>query len=296
MLFDPGPTWTEVGALFAAADSALDTIYWPWMVDTAGLPGEYEHRFRVYYSTNHDAGPGGIALAEADDLTGPWTHRLIYTDTHAGTQTETPSVVYVPEMGMWHLYYQQSGVGVNQSTLLATSPDGVTAWSRVGIVIDIVAGAFPGDGHTGYAIPHRLPGGTWLAYHLMGGGNFPHFGQSWSRDGVEWQVEPRPLGYTSHLVPAGRRTEWNTGYLVQRGDVTWWVGMLSDFVSGGAVKSTIVAQAPIAPDLRTLLAPPATILEAADHQTINVTTASTGETYLIYQLGDTFYLMQGADA
>ena len=291
---DTGPTWIEQGVLFSAADAPLPTIYWPWLVDTAGIPNAGP-RWRLYFSTNHDLGAGGIMLATADTVTGPWTQQgVIYTDTVAGSQTETPAVVWVPDTGLWHLYYQQSGVGVNQSTLLATSTDGLS-WTRVGVVIDIVPGTVPGDGHTGYAIPHRLPGGRWIAYHLMGGTSWPHFGQSRSADGIVWQVDGRPLGYTTHLVPPGMRTEWNTGYVIQRGAGLWWVGMLSNFTSGGGAKSAIVAQAPIGPDLRTLLAPPATILPAGDHQTINVTTDTDGATWLIYQLGDVFHLMRGSE-
>jgi len=106
-----GPGWTDLGQLFTAADTALATVYWPWLVDTATVAGSFPRRWRVYYSTDHDEGTGGIAYAEADQPAGPWTHHpVVYVDTAAGTQTETPSVVWVPETALWHLYYQQAGI------------------------------------------------------------------------------------------------------------------------------------------------------------------------------------------
>lgn len=291
--YDTGPQWTEVGSLFDASVSPLGSIYWPWLVDTTALPGTYAHRWRLYYSTNH-ASTGGISLAEADDVAGPWTQRgVIYTDTVEGRQTETPSVMYVPETGLWHLYYQQSGVGLTQSTMLATSGDGI-AWTRVGTVITApISGPWPGDGHCGYMVPHRLPGGRWVAYHLRGGAGFPHFAMSWSRDGLTWQTDPRPLGYTAHLVPDNMRTEWNTSYLVRRGETLWWVGLVSDFTSGTTLHTSRIAQAPIAHDLRTLLAPPLPILPIDLYQTLHVATDADGVTWLIYQLDDEFRLMRG---
>src|SRR5690606_1323207 len=94
-------------------------------------------RYYLWYSTNHDAGPGGVYLATAPALEGPWTDRgLVFVDTVEGNQTETPSVLWNEATGTFHMYYHQNGLGNTQSTALATSPDGVT-WTRVGKVIDV---------------------------------------------------------------------------------------------------------------------------------------------------------------
>lgn len=289
-----GPAWTDLGILFGAADTMLPSVYWPWLVDTATVPGVYPRRYRLYYSTDHDQGIGGIAYAEADTPHGPWTHHpAVYVDTTLGDSTETPAVVYVPDTGLWHLYYQQAGVELGQRTMLATSVDGVSAWTRRGVALSIppVSGQpdlrWPGEQiHTGYAIPHRLPGGRWLMFHLLAGGDHPHFGVSWSGDGVRWQIDPRPLGYGTHQVGAGRRIEWNTSYLLDRDGVLWWVGTVCDFVSATEPRVAQIAQGPIGPDFRTLLAPPRPVLLSGNIRAINVSTDAEGVTWLLYQLGD----------
>jgi hypothetical protein len=293
---DYGPTWSDLGTILTAAQTPLATIFWPWLVDTAELPVQSDHRWRLYFSTDHDNGPGGIALAVADQLTGPWTQRgMIYQDRVRGTQTETPAVVYLPERRLWHLYYHNQGVGTNQSTVLATSPNGVDSWTRVGVVVDVRLPDFPGDGHTGYFIPRRLPGGRWVGFHLMGGGDFPHFGQSWSADGVRWQVDPRPLGYNSHLVVSGRRTEMDTGHLIEHRGRLWWVGLLFAFQSGGNVKDSLVAQAPIGADLRTLLAPPHLVFDgrAHDYRSMQAIRDADGRLWMIRHEASSFKLAAG---
>jgi hypothetical protein len=303
---DLGPSWTDRGPMFSATDTALSTIYWPWLVDTATVPGTFPRRWRLYYSTDHAAGAGGVAYSEADQPTGPWTHHpVIYVDTTVDTfQTETPSVVYVPETRLWHMYYQQSNVEGGQRTLLATSADGL-AWTRQGVALSIplVGGApdtrWPGQQiHTGYAIPHRLPGGRWLMYHLLAGGDRPYFGQSWSEDGIHWQIDPRPLMYDIHLTHqfAERRIEWNTGYLVEHEGVLWWVGTITDFISGAVPRSAFLVQAPMGADYRTFLAPPRAVFGPNNFRSMNVTTDADGSTWLIRQDGTSFFLAVGNDA
>jgi hypothetical protein len=294
-----GPTWEPVGPMFTAADTELASIYWPWLIDMLTVdPAWTGPRWRLYYSTDHDQGAGGIAYSTAGALVGPWTHHpVIYTDTALGFSTETPSVVFVPETGLWHLYYQQAGTAEGgQRTMLAVSPDGLTAWTRVGIAISVPAGSLDWPGweiHTGYMVPHRLPGGRWLAYHLLGGGNWPEFAQSWSDDGRTWMTDARPLGYGSHLTHGAgdRRVEWNSGYLLETDHGLWWVGTLADWTSGTSVRSCFIAQAPIAADYRTLLAAPVPILGGpAPYRAINVSTDADDQTWLVSQDADAFGL------
>jgi hypothetical protein len=299
---DTGPTWTDLGPLFTATDTVLASVYWPWLVDTATIAGSFPRRWRMYYSTDHDAGAGGIAYAEADQPAGPWTHHpAVYVDTTTGQQTETPSVMWVPETARWHLYYQQAGVEGGQRTMLATSVDGL-AWTRRGVALSIplVGGQpdtrWPGQQiHTGYAIPHRLPGGRWLMYHLLAGGDHPYFGQSWSADGVLWQIDPRPLMYNLHLTHdlGGRKVEWNSGYLLEGDGTLWWVGTVADFSSGTDTRSAFVAQAPISRDYRTLLAPPSPLFGPSNYRAVNVTTDAEGVTWLLRQDGGTVLLAVG---
>jgi hypothetical protein len=285
-----GPVWTDLGHVFSASDTALPSVYWPWLVDTEQAGGSFPHRYRCYYSTDHDPGAGGIAYAEADQVAGPWTHRpVVYVDTVLGQQTETPAVMYVPATGLWHLYYQQQNVEAGQRSMLATSTNGV-AWTRQGVALSIPANSLQWVGaqiHTGYMVPTRLPGGRWMAYHLLAGGDHPHFGQSWSDDGIAWRTDPRPLGYGLHQTHGlgGRRVEWDTGYLVQTTAGPWWVGTLSNWTSGPAIRDCLIAQAPLSPALRSLAATPVPVLGSGNIRAVNVTTDGDGATWLLYQNG-----------
>lgn len=64
----------------------------------------------------------------------------------AGDQAETPSVVWNEETSKFHMYFQQEAAGLNQSTFLATSPDGIT-WTGVSMVIQGIPGA-SGEGQS----------------------------------------------------------------------------------------------------------------------------------------------------
>jgi hypothetical protein len=304
--FAAGVSWTKVGAAFSRAGSSLPSIYWPWVVDTAGLPITLADRYAMYYSTDHDATAGGVALATAPDPTGPWTDRgRVFVDAGPGHQTETPAVWWDPAVGVLRMLYQQAGAvgGVAQSTLQATSSDGIH-WSKLPTTAGIIVqpGTFPGDGHTGYAIPLPRPDAPrcMTAWHLMGGGNRPHFGMSHSFDyGATWKTDPRPLMYGMdqvNPVAPGYRIEWNSGHQYQWQGRTWWVGLLSSFGSGAGAVPRVLAQAPLAPDGRHLLGVPELVFPGdapANHRALFC--LSEGSTlWLWYQIDQVFYLARGA--
>lgn len=241
------------------SNPTASSIYWPYIVNAAVAVRNPIDNFYMYYSTDHDSGAGGIWLATAPSPTGPWTGRgRVYQDTVSGTQTETPSVIWNDDESLFFMYYQQGGVsGANgvQTTMLATSPDGLT-WTRVGIAVDRPSSSdFPGDGHTGYFRPFRI-GRRWFAYHLCGGGNFPHFAFSSSTDGRTWLISPRPLGYGVDQRSDGRRIEWNSGDVFMWRGMPWWVGIVTTFVSGATPKDSRIAIAPLSSNLRHLLGTP----------------------------------------
>lgn len=242
--------------MLTAADVALRSVYWPWLVEVDG-------GYRLYYSTDHDPGPGGIGVLTGPGPLGPWTDRgRVYVDTAGGWQTETPSVVYDPVAGLWRMFYQQA-YRDRQATLLATSPDGLS-WTRVGSVLNLPPGEFPGWPHTGYACVARV-GDLWYAHHLMSSGDYPRFGLSWSLNGATWHIDPRPLGYEAHLLTGmtpARRVEWNTTSIVVWQGQEWWVGMLSNFTSGATPKNALIGAAPVTPELRHLIGGPRVVWAA----------------------------------
>jgi hypothetical protein len=254
--------------VFEAADATgFDTIYWPWVLRVDQHLSSPLGRYYLWFSTNHAGANGKIGLAYSDSPTGPFTfHAQVYQDATSGTETETPSVVWVPEESLFFLYYQQSapdGAIASQVTCLATSPDGVT-WTRVGIVADVpVLTQWPSPAHTGYFRPFRV-GAKWYAYSLLRGGNLANFALWHSYDGRAWQPDPRPLGNGHEYLDGTERIEWNTGAVVELSGRLWWIGNTSDFTSGGGTKVNRVVAAPLAGDLRSWIGPPVEVIEPTE--------------------------------
>lgn len=295
------PNFTVASQAAQVAPGALTpttaaSAYWPWLVNVTGLIPSPLDTFYRYRSTDH--GGGGIWLDTGPTPAGPWVGRgQVYIDTSSGTQTETPSVIWNSDEALFFMYYQQAtvaGAAGQQSTCLATSPDGIT-WTRVGIAIDVyTANAFPGDGHTGYFRPFKI-GGQWFGYHLMGGGNWPHFGISTSHDGRTWFTDNRPLGYGSDQIPGGRRIEWNSGDVVMWNGRPWWIGLLSNFTSGSTPKDARIASAPLTGDLRHLMGTPKIQLyptvganESGNYRALQCYVDSAGVLWVTYQCDGNF--------
>jgi hypothetical protein len=200
-------------------------IYFPCILSVGGILGaEALDKFYLYYSSDHSTGAGGIGLATAPRPEGPWTDRgNIFTDTTFGEQTETPCVVYNEVTDKFHMYYHQNyyasgdtGVYPTQATCLALSDDGVNFTIQANPLIKADLD-LPGDGHTGYARVYRI-GDLWVMKHSFGGTNFSHGGISYSKDGLTWQMDPRPVG-------AG--AEWATDGVDRKigvNEVFWWRG------------------------------------------------------------------------
>lgn len=184
--------------------------YYAQIVDMRDDP-VFPYDWACYFSTDHDAvGEDGIYLFVAngdpyvkanwidydvanasgafDAIAGRPSGNPIYRDTVQGDQCETPHVLKVGSI--YHLYYQQAGVGNNQSTLYATSPNGLV-WTRQGVCIDYAAGTGLGDGHTGYFRPWLNPFSgvpfTYVGYSLHGGQNENSYYAQWgSNDAINW--------------------------------------------------------------------------------------------------------------
>lgn len=290
---NPAPT--------AATPTTSNSIYFPWIVDARLLFGTNAlDEYYLYYSTDHEGthANSGIWLATGPTPAGPWTGRgRVYIDNAGGTQTETPAVFADPTgASAAIMLYQQAavpGAVGAQTTLYATSPDGIT-WTRGGIAIDIPTW-WPSDGHTGYARPRDF-GGKLIAWHLAGGWDYPTFGRSTSYDGRTWWLDRFPLPYQMDLVADGRRVEWNSGDVILWNGIYWWIGMLSDFVSGATPKNARLAIAPLSNDLRLIVAKPQYLLyptqgsETTNYRALKTFAGRDGVLYLYYQCGNSFYV------
>ena len=187
--------------------------YYTCLVDMRAV-SDFPYAYALYFSTDHTSGPGGVwlylckglpsvsknwvsydeavAAGAFDYLAGKPAKNPIFVDTVQGRQTETPCVNVVGHEV--YMTYHNCGAGHGQSTLLATSPDGVN-FSRIhgkknSIILDYDPKKAPGDGHTGYfrwrANPFPKVAYAYVGYSLHGGGdNF--FGAMWgSQDAIHW--------------------------------------------------------------------------------------------------------------
>ena len=98
----------------------------PSLLDTSALPGRPQSRWFLYYSP-HDA-PGGICLAYADHLAGPWREHdsnpivsRVWEPYYRVGHVASPHALWVPEERKVFLWFH----GENHETRYATSTDGI---------------------------------------------------------------------------------------------------------------------------------------------------------------------------
>ena len=181
------------------------------MKDVESFPYEYA----LYFSTDHEDGPGGVWLSVCNDLptdarnwksydevvaAGDFDYlkdkpvgNPIYCDPVQGTgHTETPHVNVVDRTVF--MTYHKNGIEGTQRTLLATSGDGVN-FARINGDDDSVVLRYDnkesvGDGHTGYFrwAPNPFSGvdHKYVGYSLHGGGDDYHSAIWVSDDAVKW--------------------------------------------------------------------------------------------------------------
>ncbi len=174
----------------------------------------FPYEYALYFSTDHDRGNGGIWLyvssgdptdadrwksydqatadGDFDYLQEKPAGNPIFFDSIQGRQTETPHANIID--GTVYMTYHNVGAGHNQSTLLATSPDGVN-FTRINgendsVILDYDPQKEAGDGHTGYLRwrPNPFPDldYKYVGYSLHGGGDDFH-GAMWaSNDAIHW--------------------------------------------------------------------------------------------------------------
>ena len=187
--------------------------YYTCLVKMDGVD-RFPYKYALYFSTDHDAGKGGIWLYVAngdptdadswksydqtvadgdfDYLQNKPVANPIFFDSVQGRQTETPHANVID--GTVYMTYHNVGAGHNQSTLLATSPDGVN-FTRIhgkndSVILDYDPRKEVGNGHTGYLRwrPNPFPDldYKYVGYSLHGGGD-DFYGAMWaSNDAIHW--------------------------------------------------------------------------------------------------------------
>lgn len=252
------------------ANTGLPTIYWPYLMRVpeatfAAYPGY--GRWRLYLSTDHNSGAGGIACMKTDALR-PGDAGVVWTSIRlannnptifkvgSSDQVETPTVIFNPETGLFNMFYQiqggrAPGGGLYQRTDMATSVDGINNWTIVpGAGMPNPPSDWLGYRHTGYARVWLIDG-QWVSWHLSGGGDQSTYGWSYSNDGITWVMDRR------RILTAGR---WGGSLgrlgissLVKFRGQLWAIGRVSGYSSG--IKTSGVSAPFMAPMRDDLLAP-----------------------------------------
>jgi hypothetical protein len=181
------------------------------MKDVHNFPYDYA----LYFSTDHDPEKGGIwlylcngsptdtknwksydqALAEGDFdyLEDKPTANPVFVDTNQAHHTETPHVNIIDHTVFMTYHNYRAGRG--QSTLLATSKDGVNFaminGDKDSVILDYDPSKSVGNGHTGYFRwgPNPFSGLNYkyVGYSLHGGGD-DFYGAMWvSNDAIKWK-------------------------------------------------------------------------------------------------------------
>lgn len=192
------PRFRHLGVILdhaALRYNPVNDVIFPSIVPTLGWGGPNAPRYFMYYAP-HDA-PGGICLATADRVAGPWreheSNPLITNNWGANysvSHVSSPHAVWNSDENLLFLYFH----GENDTTRLATSVDGFH-FDSVGPVV--TTADFDDVDESSYARVHRcdLPGSDarWIML-LMGHrrGNRPILFAS-SRDGCKWTTRREPL-------------------------------------------------------------------------------------------------------
>jgi hypothetical protein len=260
------PTLTKLSPVVASRSQVgLNTIYVPWMIrvpDSVYQAYPTLGRFRIYTSTDHDVGDGGIAMVSTQ-ATDPTAAGTVWTPyrTSGGSaimfmdgvsrQTETPCVVYEPAdpAGKPFRMYYQVAVGTTQTTRVARSADGVTNWEIVGDAIPNLPQTVAGWNHTGYARVWFIDG-LWCAFHLMGSGvGTSNYGWSYSYDGLSFVTERAAV--TADLQDTDGVLRLGLSGLFEFRGQLWAVGRQTEYTSGAQTSTVaLIYAAPINDDLR----------------------------------------------
>ncbi|MFD4251547.1 hypothetical protein ACFWQL_17585 [Amycolatopsis thermoflava] len=172
-------------------------LIFPCIRGTVGRVRNALGRYYLYYAP-HDA-PGGICLAYADSLEGPFTEypanpivSNVWAPHYSVSHVSSPHVMWhAPTQEMW-LYFH----GENTTTRLARSSDGIDfTYDKVVLSASMLPA---GTSETSYArvFEHSLPalGAKYVMVFMINNQtNRRTIGWGWSADGRNWEFAQEPL-------------------------------------------------------------------------------------------------------
>ncbi|MEY3896403.1 MAG: hypothetical protein RLZZ214_1923 [Verrucomicrobiota bacterium] len=192
------PRFEPIGTVFGYEGLRYrphDDVIFPSLVATGGRFPNPLGRYYLYYAA-HDA-PGGICMAYADDLHGPWKefaeNPLVSRDWKPHYQVSHvsgPHALWNEAEKRVFLYFH----GENSETRLATSRDGIHFdYDRT----VITTADFPGVSETSYArvFEHKLPDVDNRFLMLLMGNDHGtrRIYLAWSKDGRAWTPRAEPF-------------------------------------------------------------------------------------------------------
>ncbi len=188
-----------------------DDLIFPGVIRAADHFSRPLGKYYMYYAPHNP--PGGICLAYADALHGPWKEvdrnpliGNVWSPHYSVKHVSSPHAVFIPEVSRLFLYYH----GDNDATRYATSEDGITF--EYGDVA-VHRSRFDGFSGTTYArtFCHESPSGRGryamlfmaFKYSATSPGVFDTHGLyvAWSHDARTWQVDFDPILQQADLEP-----------------------------------------------------------------------------------------------
>lgn len=190
-----------------------DDLIFPSVIRASDYFSRPLAKYYMYYAP-HDA-PGGVCLACADTLEGPWKEHErnplisnVWPPHYSVHHVSSPHAIFVPEASRLFLYYH----GDNDVTRYATSEDGLSfEYGGVAADRDLFETATGTPSRVFYAkvFRHESPSGLGRYAMLFLASKYPPPGApytqglyiAWSHDARTWQVDPGPILEKTDLRP-----------------------------------------------------------------------------------------------
>ncbi|MBO0609108.1 hypothetical protein [Myceligenerans salitolerans] len=193
----PGfPTFTRLGAALDRSslsyEPARKEIIFPSVRRVAGRLPNPLGAWYMYYAPHDD--PGGICLAYADSLEGPWHefggNPIVRRDPYSVPHVSSPHAVWNDADGKMYLYFH----GNNATTRVSTSTDGINF--TYGDVVLTTAMMPSNVTETSYArvFPHPTQSGVYIMLFMGNQAGTRKIFIGWSHSLASgWRFKPEPL-------------------------------------------------------------------------------------------------------
>ena len=191
------PRFEHVGTVLDYADlkyNPADDVIFPSVIKTDKLEKPLG-KYYMYYAPHNP--PGGICLAYADKLEGPWKEYLpnpvirnVWEPHYKSSHVSGPHAIWIEAEKKLFVYYH----GENDVTRFASTIDGIH-FAYEGVAVDVKM--FDRISEASYARIQRytIPGKDSLYIMLLMGNNggTRKIYLAWSKDGRRWETRRKPF-------------------------------------------------------------------------------------------------------